>query len=206
MKNIKALIFDLGGVILNIKYQNTMQSFKNLGLLNSNNFYSKRTQSEIFNLIETGQINADQFLAKLKELNPDTTIEQIRDGWNSMLLDLPEERLILLNRLKRKYKLFLLSNTNIIHITEIKKKIGKQKWNSFKNTFNRIYLSYKIGERKPNIKIFEYVLKQEQLKTDEVLFIDDSSQHIKSARKLGIKCIHLKKEDDIITLFPDKVR
>ena len=121
MKNIKIIIFDLGGVILNISYQNTIDSFKKLGVTNTENFYSKKTQSHIFNLIETGKITAEQFLSELKELTDNATITEVRSAWNSMLLDLPENRLDLLRSLKRKYKLFLLSIYSNSHINSKKR-------------------------------------------------------------------------------------
>jgi len=206
MKNIKVIIFDLGGVILNISYQNTIDSFKKLGVTNSDNFYSKKKQTHIFNLIETGEITAEQFLNDLQELTDNATIQEVKDAWNSMLLDLPESRLDLLRSLKSKYKLFLLSNTNAIHINAINNKLGETKWKGFCNLFDKMYLSHEIGVRKPNIEAFQFILKQQKLNPNEVLFIDDSPQHIEGAKKLGIICYHLKDGEDITTLFPDKVQ
>ena len=206
MKNIKAIIFDLGGVILNISYQNTIDSFKKLGVRNTGNFYSKKTQSNIFNLIETGEITAEQFLSELQELTDNATIQEVKDAWNSMLLDFPENRLELLNTLKNEYKLFLLSNTNSIHINAISNQLGNTKWKSFCNIFDKMYLSHQIGVRKPNIEAFQFILKQQKLNPNEVLFIDDSPQHIEGAKKLGIICYHLNDGEDITTLFPDKVQ
>ena len=206
MKNIKIIIFDLGGVILNISYQNTIDSFKKLGVTNTGNFYSKKTQSHIFNLIEIGKITAEQFLNNLQELTDNATIPEVKDAWNSMLLDFPENRLDLLNTLKNEYKLILLSNTNSIHINTIRNNLGKTQWKSFCNLFDKMYLSHEIGIRKPNIKAFQFILKQQQLNPNEVLFIDDSPQHIEGAKKIGIICCHLKDGEDIITLFPDKVQ
>ena len=206
MKNIKAIIFDLGGVILNISYQNTIDSFKKLGITNTDDFYSKKTQSHIFNLIETGKITAEQFLNNLQELTDNATIPEVKDAWNSMLLDFPENRLELLNTLKNEYKLILLSNTNSIHINAISNNLGKTQWKSFCNLFDKMYLSHEIGVRKPNIEAFQFILKQQKLNPNEVLFIDDSPQHIESAKKLGIICCHLKEGEDITTLFPDKIQ
>ena len=206
MKNIKAIIFDLGGVLLNINYQNTIDSFKKLGITNTDDFYSKKTQSHIFNLIETGKITAEQFLNDLQELTDNATIPEVRSAWNSMLLDFPENRLDLLLSLKSKCKLFLLSNTNAIHINAINNKLGDTKWKGFINLFDKMYLSHEIGVRKPNIKAFQFILKQQKLNPNEVLFIDDSPQHIEGAKKLGIICYHLKDGEDITTLFPGKVQ
>ena len=206
MKNIKTIIFDLGGVILNISYQNTIDSFKKLGITNTDDFYSKKTQSHIFNLIETGKITAKQFLNDLQELTDNATIPEVRSAWNAMLLDFPEKRLDLLRSLKSKYQLFLLSNTNAIHINAINNKLGDTKWKGFINLFDKMYLSHEIGVRKPNIEAFQFILDEQNLNPKEVLFIDDSQQHIEAAKKLDLNCYHLKDEEDITTLFPDKVQ
>ena len=122
-----------------------------------------------------------------------------------MLLDFPENHLELLNTLKNEYKLILLSNTNSIHINTISNNLGKTQWKSFCNLFDKMYLSHEIGIRKPNIEAFQFILKQQQLNPNEVLFIDDSLQHIEGAKKIGIICCHLKDGEDITTLFSDKV-
>ena len=206
MKNIKVIILDLGGVILNINYQNTIDAFKKLGVKNTEDFYSKKTQTHIFNLIETGEITTNQFLSELQELTDVATIKEVKNAWNSMILDLPESRLDFLLSLKNKYRLFLLSNTNAIHINAIRNQLGNKQWKSFCNLFDKMYLSHEIGVRKPNIEAFQFILKQQKLDPNEVLFIDDSHQHIESAKKLGIICYHLKDGEDIITLFSDKVQ
>ena len=206
MKNIKAIIFDLGGVLLNISYQNTIASFKKLGIKNTDNIYSKKTQSHIFNLIETGEITAKKFLEDLQVFTNNATIQEVKDAWNAMLLNLPKKRLQVLLSLKSNHALFLLSNTNTIHINAISNKLGARKWEGFCNLFDKIYLSHEIGIRKPNSEAFQLILNQQKLNPKEVLFIDDSYQHIVSAKKLGIICYHIKDGEDITTLFPDKVQ
>ena len=121
-----------------------------------------------------------------------------------MLLNLPKERIECIKRLKNKYRIFLLSNTNNIHITSLKKEIGNNNWLSFINLFEKTYLSYEIGFRKPSKDIFRLVLKENKLKAEEVLFIDDSYQHIKSAKELQITTHHLKDSENINLLFSDK--
>ena len=206
MKNIKAIIFDLGGVILNINYQNTIDSFKKLGITNTESFYSKEMQSQIFNLFETGKITDKKFLSELKKLTKNATIREIKNAWDSMLLNLPESRLDTLSLLKNKYRLFLLSNTNAIHVNSIRNKLGDIKWESFCNLFEEIYLSHEIGERKPDIEAFQFILRKQNLSSSEVLFIDDSLQHIKGAKRLGIHAYHLRDGEDITTLFLDKAQ
>ena len=205
MKNVKAIIFDLGAVILNINYQNTIDEFKKLGVKNPNSFYSKKTQTHLFNQIETGKISQKEFLLQLQKETSDASIQQVKNAWNAMLLDLPEERIKLLKSLKQNYTIFLLSNTNALHICEFKKKLGNKQYTEFYNLFDKVYYSHKIGFRKPQAEAFTIILNQNKLAAHEVLFIDDSPQHIEGAKKLGIQAYHLKDEEEVTTLFPDIV-
>ena len=203
MKKCKAIIFDLGAVILNINYQNTIDEFTKLGVNNATTFYSKKVQTNLFNQIETGIISSNEFLKELQKETKNANINQVEKAWNAMLLDLPEERVQLIRKLKNNHSIYLLSNTNAIHIDEFKKQLGNKKWLAFCKLFDKMYLSHELGLRKPDIKIFEYILKEQKLKAEEVFFIDDSPQHIASAKKIGINCHHLLDDEDIITLFPD---
>ena len=206
MKNIKAIIFDLGAVILNIDYQNTINAFSKLGVKNASSFYSKKVQTNLFNQIETGDITVEKFLTELQKETNNASINQVAEAWNAMLLDLPENRLTLIQSLKKEYSIYLLSNTNTIHIDAFKKKLRKVNWKKFCNLFDKMYLSHELGLRKPNVAIFEYLLKEQNLQAHEVFFIDDSPQHIEGANKLGIKTHHLKNGEELATLFPDRAQ
>ena len=202
MKKIKHIILDLGGVLLNVNYQKTIAAFKQLGVRNSERFYSKETQKTFFNLFECGKISENQFITTIQKKTNKASYSKIVKAWNSMIIDLPKNRLEVIKKLKKNYLIFLLSNTNSIHIKAFKKSIGFKKWNEFNALFNKIYLSYEMGLRKPDLEIFNLVLKENKLKATNVLFVDDSIQHIKGAEKVGLKCHHLKENEDIITLFP----
>lgn len=206
MKNIKAIIFDLGGVILNINYQNTIDAFKRLGIQNQNCFYSKARQTDIFEQIEKGKISKKKFLLSLQKETTGANLKQIETAWNSMLLNLPRQRIDFLKKINKNYSIFLLSNTNAIHISEIKKNLGITRYNKFYNLFEKVYYSHKIGYRKPQAKIFQLVLNENKLSAQEVLFIDDSIQHIESAKKIGIKTHHLQEFEEITTLYPDIIQ
>ena len=202
MKNSKAIIFDLGAVILNINYQNTIDAFTKLGVQNASTFYSKKVQTDLFNQIETGEITAEEFLIALQRETNKATINQVRDAWNALLLDMPNDRLELIKALKSKYRIYLLSNTNSIHIDAFKKQLGIVKWQEFSDLFDKMYLSHEVGMRKPNAEIFEHILAEQKLKAEEVFFIDDSPQHIEGAKKIGIQSHHLLDNEEITTLFP----
>ena len=206
MKKIKSIIFDLGAVLLNISYQKTIEEFDKLGIKNSSTFYSKKLQTNIFNLLETGEISESDFIKEIQKYCTESTNTQILYAWNDMLLDLPLHRVELLNQLKKDFNLYLLSNTNSIHITEFENKIGSKQYQELYQLFDKVYYSHKIGHRKPNAKAFQLIIEENNLIAEEILFIDDSPQHIEGAKKLGIKTYHLLDDEDVITLFPDKVR
>jgi HAD superfamily hydrolase (TIGR01509 family) len=206
MKKIKSIIFDLGAVLLNISYQKTIEEFDKLGIKNSSTFYSKKLQTNIFNLLETGEISESDFIKEIQKYCTESTNTQILYAWNAMLLDLPLHRVELLKQLKKDFNLYLLSNTNSIHITEFENKIGSKQYKEFYQLFDKVYYSHKIGHRKPNAEAFQLIIEENNLIAEEILFIDDSPQHIEGAKKLGIKTYHLLDDEDVITLFPDKVR
>jgi HAD superfamily hydrolase (TIGR01509 family) len=206
MKNIKHIIFDLGNVILNIEYQKTINEFNKIGIQDASIFYSQSIQKEIFNLLEIGKISEFDFLIEVNKLCPKATHKQILAAWNALILDLPQERISLINKLKSSFSIYLLSNTNAIHINEIIKKTGVKKYNKFYNLFNKVYYSHEIGLRKPNPEAFNIILNENNLNVSEVLFIDDSIQHIQSAKRLGIKTYHLTEDESIETIFPDIVQ
>ena len=204
MKNINAIIFDLGGVLFNIDYQKTIDEFKKLGISKTNYLYCKQYQSKLFDELETGLITSKHFLLELQKDCKQHSLINIKRAWNSMLLDLPRSRVKLLKKIKSKKSIFLLSNTNEIHISEIEKKIGTNNYTEFYNLFTKVYYSHKIKIRKPNKEAFMLILKENHLSAEEVLFIDDSIQHINAAKKTGINSVLLENNQDIINFFSDK--
>jgi glucose-1-phosphatase len=193
LEGIKNIIFDLGGVILNIDYRLTQQAFAQLGIDPQKGLYAQKEQSEIFDLLETGKISEAQFLEKIKAIAPQSVTEvQIIDAWNAMLLDFPLRRLQLLQQLQLHYSIYLLSNTNEIHEKAFNKILQSAcGFPSLALFFDKVYLSHRIGLRKPSKEIFEFVLHDAHLVARETLFLDDSVQHIETANLLGIKTIHV---------------
>ena len=206
MKKIKYIIFDLGAVLLNIDYQKTIDEFKKLGVKNASEFYSKKKQINIFDLLECGKISEQRFVDEFKEISSRASDAEIISAWNALLLDLPQNRINLLKRIRKKYDIFLLSNTNSIHINEFRKQIGETKYLKFYNLFKKVYYSYEIGFRKPNKEAFQIILNENNMNPKEVLFIDDSPQHITGARVLGIQTYHLKDNEDVSSVLPDIIQ
>ncbi|MCW3086257.1 MAG: family hydrolase [Bacteroidetes bacterium] len=199
--NYKNIIFDFGGVIINIDYNLTTKAFRDLGLDNFDELFSKLRQSDLFDRYEKGLISSSDFRAELKSnfhLNVDDAV--FDKAWNAMLQDLPQERLTLLNRLKSTHRTFLLSNTNEIHINTICEHM-KTEMNipDLSVYFEKVYLFYKVKMRKPDVEIFELVLRENNLDPAETLFIDDSPQHLEGAKKLGIQTYWLDVTKESIT-------
>ena len=194
MKGIKNIIFDLGGVILNIDYKRPQEEFKKLGIKDVETLYSKQNQVELFDLLETGKISEKEFIQKIKESSDlEIADSEIITAWNSILLEFPLRRLQILQQLQLHYNMYLLSNTNEIHEKAFNEMLKIQcGYPSLALFFDRVYLSHRVGLRKPDPKIFELVINENNLKIEETLFIDDSLQHIESASKLGLKTIHVK--------------
>ena len=203
MKGIKNIIFDLGGVILNIDYTLTQKAFEELGITQEDSFYSKKDQDELFDKLETGKIGEEEFVSAIQKRLPNPVdSKQILDAWNAIILDFPLRRLQILQQLQLHYNTFLLSNTNEIHEKTFNKLLQTTcGYPTMAVFFDRIYLSHRVGLRKPDPAIFQLILTENNLKPGETLFIDDSIQHIETAVKLGIQTIHMKDgmtmEDDI---------
>ena len=206
MKNIDNIIFDLGNVILNIDYQNTIDAFKKIGVPNASSFYSKSSQLNIFNQLETGHISKQNFILEIQKIVPKASASQIINAWNAILQDLPNERLEILKNIKDKFSIFLLSNTNSIHIEKIINKLGEKKYEEFYNLFEKVYYSHQVKLRKPNADIFKLVIKENCLSIKKTLFIDDSIQHIESAKKIGLKTYHLDGNKTLESIFPDIIQ
>jgi putative hydrolase of the HAD superfamily len=204
-KTADNIIFDLGGVIINLSFQKMVDEFNKIkiGGKDFNTLYSKHKQNPLFDLFETGKITEADFRAQLQALlEINITDEQFDQCWNSILLDIPQERIQLLQQIGKSKRIFLLSNTNAIHKTcfdaLVKKQFGLE---SLDSLFEKAYYSHLVGDRKPNASIFELVVNENKLDKSKTLFIDDSIQHIEGAKLVGLNTYHLIEPDNIVALF-----
>jgi FMN phosphatase YigB (HAD superfamily) len=197
LNGIKNIIFDLGGVILDIDYNLTVKAFDGLGIPNFKEQYSKMSQSNLFDNIETGKISPVEFRDLIREVAQKTISDaEIDTAWNALILHLPQYRIEILKNLQVNYRLFLLSNTNKIHYDDYSEVIKRENGiEGLELLFEKTYLSHEMGLRKPDPEIFQVVLNENNLVPKETLFIDDSPQHIASAKTLGIVAYHLENED-----------
>ncbi len=206
LKDIKNIIFDLGGVLLNISPQSTIDAF--LAMADSpvklKEKYSSIKQDQIFDQLEKGKLTEiDFYNAIRKVLDNPADDSQIENAWSAMLLDFPVYRYNLVKALAKNYRLFILSNTNAIHFRHYTKIIQQSfGQDNLQDVFDKEYFSHLIGMRKPDIEIFEFVINENQLIPQETLFIDDTEANIIAARQTGLKTFHHNNGKDIIDIFP----
>lgn len=204
-KNIRNIIFDFGGVIIDIDFGLSINAFNQLGAANFEEKYSKISQSLVFDELDKGIINENEFCEILKQyLSAGVSNSQVLNAWNAILIGIPEHRIRLLENVGQFYRIFLFSNTNIIHypvyIQELKTKFGYEKLDDL---FEKVYLSFETGMRKPEEEFYRLILSENQLQPSETIFIDDSEHNLMPARLLGMKTLHLTKGKDISEYFDD---
>lgn len=198
---IKNIIFDLGGVIIDIHFQGTKEQFQKIGFNDFDNIYSQMKQTHLFDQLETGKISPQTFRDELRNYKSDLTDEQIDHAWNHMIGNMPESNITLLKKIRNHYRIFLFSNTNAIHIAYfdqyLKRKFG---YNPLPEIFERTYYSFEIGKRKPDVEAYNHILSDANLKANETMFIDDSEINVAGAKLAGIFGYHLK-DENVADLF-----
>jgi glucose-1-phosphatase len=188
---IKNIIFDLGGVLLDLDFDKTIQAFENLGANNFQDIYSKNKQSDLFNQMDMGLISDKDFVGGLRVMGnlkgSDVAIEM---AWNAMLLNFPQEKYGYLKKIKAEgYRLFLLSNTNSIHEKSFTTSFSQYYGHGIEDLFEKTYYSHHLHLRKPNTDIFEFVINDNALNVSETIFIDDTEQHVRGAESIGLRAV-----------------
>ena len=198
---INAIIFDFGDVFINLDKQATLDGLKNLGISEWN------SDLDHLNLqYEVGSISEEDFLSGIQKHSDNASIEDIREAWNSILADFPLYRLEFLQMLSKKYRLFLLSNTDAIHIDTFEQKSGTSFYSDFYQCFEKVYFSFEIGMRKPNPDVYSFVLDQNGLQAKHTLFIDDKKENTDAAAALGLHIWNLQVgKEDVVDLFEKKI-
>jgi FMN phosphatase YigB (HAD superfamily) len=198
---INAILFDFGDVFINLDKQATRDGLQKLGLSAWND------DLEQLNLkYEVGAISEEDFLLGFQKNIPNASIDEISKAWNAILLDFPLYRLEFLQMLSKKYRLFLLSNTDAIHIETFEQKTGSSFYSDFYQCFEKVYFSFEIGMRKPNPEVYNFVLDQNGLQAKHTLFIDDKKENTDAALALGFPVWNLQVgEEDVVDLFEKKL-
>lgn len=193
MKGIKNIIFDLGGVILNIDFSITERAFRELGVTQFSSMFTQHHSNDLFVALETGSISESDFYEGFRKgTGSNLSDETIKKAWNALLLDFREPTLEWLEKNRNKYRIFLFSNTNQIHhdafIAAYEAKTGQANFDAF---FEKAYYSQQMGMRKPDPAPFLRILQEQNLVPEETLFIDDTIRNIETANALKIKTVHL---------------
>lgn len=196
---IKNIIFDLGGVFLNIDYQATIKAFKSLGVKNFEDFFTQANQNHLFDRLDVGKVSPADFRDELRQISGlALTDAEIDTAWNAMILDFPQQKIPMIEQISGNYRTFLLSNTNAIHYPAYTRFLQEAHgYESLAELFEKQYLSHEIGLRKPNVEVFYFVMEQNNLIPAETLFFDDTLQHVEGARKAGLNAywIDITRED-----------
>ncbi len=206
MKHIKNIIFDLGAVLIDIDLSKTACAFD---ILFKNN-YTKIKQAldaeQFFQKQETNEVTENIFYKKIIQYSNSTiTQEQVQDAWNALLGEIPDTRLKMLEALRPNYNLYLLSNTNSIHLNHIRAYLKKEKnISDFDAYFKKAYYSHLIGLRKPGTEIYEFVLRDAQLNPSETFFIDDNAKNIQGANAVGIQTLLHDPKNEIDQVLREK--
>lgn len=201
MKKIDALLFDLGGVLIDVDYHKTIDAFAQLGVQNPSDLYNQFGQNQLFDQYEKGEVSSKFFIEQLKRLTKIDTIESdIVIAWNAMIGNFPTEKLDFIAELSQHNPCFLLSNTNEIHLKKAIENLQKTAFKNIDDLFIKCYYSHIIGKRKPEVETFKWVIDQMGMEANKVLFIDDSPQHIEGARKAGLQVIYYKEASDLFSI------
>lgn len=197
---INTIIFDFGDIFINLDKQATIDALEKLGL--------KQWNDDLHQLnlqFEKGEITEEHFLYGIQKHIPNASIEEISIAWNAILLDLPLYRLEFLQKLSKKYRLFLLSNTDAIHIATFERENGTSFYSDFYQCFEKVYFSFEMGMRKPDAEIFNYLIQHHQLSAKNTLFVDDKKENTDAAFALGLPIWNLQVgQEDVVDLFSKK--
>ncbi len=203
LKNIEALIFDLGGVIVDLDMGRTVNAFNKFIKTSAPVLQEGLYKNPLFTNFEKGQISAKEFRAGIRKLAEwNLSDAEIDIAWNAMLGPVPKEKISLLKRLRPDYQTFILSNTNSIHIQAVHQRLrNDHNIPDFSPLIEKVYYSYEIGMRKPDQEIFEFVIKSNKLIPSKTLFLDDNLDNIEGAMKAGLKVSHISQPDDLFSVF-----
>jgi FMN phosphatase YigB (HAD superfamily) len=198
---INTIIFDFGDIFINLDKQATIEGLKKLGLTEWNEDLNQYNMQ-----FEKGEISQEEFLLGIQKHIPDASFDEILEAWNAILLDFPLYRLEFLQKLSKKYRLFLLSNTDSIHIETFEQETGISFYSDFYQCFEKVYFSFEIGMRKPDAEIFNYLIQKHELSVKNTLFVDDKKENTDAALSLGFHVWNLQVgREDVINLFEKEI-
>lgn len=198
---VNTIIFDFGDIFINKDSEAKDKKLAELGITSWNHEMEKLELK-----LETGKINEEEFLKGLQRYTNDATTQQIKEAWNAGIADFPLYRLEFLQKLAQNYRLFLLSNTDPIHLEKFEQDTGASFYRDFYQCFEKIYFSHEIGSRKPDEKAFYYLINKHEIQPKRTLVVDDKKINTDAAESLGFRVWNLQKGDeDVVELFDKKI-
>jgi HAD superfamily hydrolase (TIGR01509 family) len=203
LSHVKNILFDLGNVILNLDFDATIRAFQQLGLDRNVLDRQQAYADPVFYQLEVGKVTPEEFRNRVRVLlnNSSATDQQIDDAWYAMIRDIPAKRVKALQELRKQYKVFLFSNTNVIHMEWLHKTFSAEYGFEFSSLFDKDYYSYGINERKPDLISFEKVIALSAVNPSETLFVDDLEKNITAAKLAGLQTLWLQEGMEMAELF-----
>jgi putative hydrolase of the HAD superfamily len=204
LNGIKNIVFDLGGVLLNIDPQRTIEEFGKLGMEQLIGHRGLSYDHEIFYQMEQGKISPQEFRTGVRKLlDKSVTDDQIDEAWTAMLLDFPKIRVELLQSLQRSFQIYLFSNTNAIHVAKYHANFEKQHGFAVSSLFEKDFYSNEIGYRKPSVESFHEIIRLSGINPETTLFVDDAKQNVEGALSAGLKAYWLGPDQTVEILFQE---
>ncbi|WP_306353840.1 HAD family hydrolase [Flavobacterium sp. '19STA2R22 D10 B1'] len=198
---INTIIFDFGNIFINIDAEISLRALQKLGLPAWSN-----ELDELNHRFEKGKMNSEQFLIALQKHIPDASIDTIKSAWNQCVLEFPLARLEFLQKIASQYRLFLLTNTDSIHIEAFENQVGPSFYSDFYQCFEKVYYSFEIRARKPEPEAFNFIIQKHELSPKRTLFVDDTKKNTDVAQSLGLHVWNLNPAtDDVTELFEKKI-
>lgn len=202
-KNIKCILFDLGGVVINIDWKRSVYAFCDLTGKSFDELNQMMRKEELVQGIETGKLNPQEFREWFRKLfNKKIDNKSIDSAWNAMLLDIPTERIKLIQELRNNYSVMCLSNTNEIHIRDFNSKLSAvSTLNNLEELMHKTYYSHLLETRKPDPKAWTIILEENQLEPESVLYFEDNKINHQVALNLGINSVLIDQQNTIEKYF-----
>ena len=197
---INTIIFDLGGVIIDLSIEKTVTAFSRLTGFPPSDILHSYVTTPFFKAYERGEVDDSQFRDSVRKLfSVHSSDAEIDHCWNAMLVDLPVSTLTMLENLKKHFQVFALSNTNTIHINYVNESMLQGK--VLDSWFHKAYYSHRLGMRKPELEIYQHVLDQNQLIPEQTIFLDDNPDNLKAANSLYIQTRQITDLQQVRDLF-----
>lgn len=196
-KQIKNIVFDFGGVIISFDRDQAVKAFRQIGVKEADRLLDKYHQKGIFQEVENGNMDAEAFRRELSKIcGKELTYKEVEDGWKGFVTEVPQYKLDYLNELRKKYKVYILSNTNPYIMGWARSVALTPAGKPLDAYVDKIYTSYEAGSTKPDRGIFEYMIKDSGLNPAETIFVDDGASNIAVGEELGFVTLQPENGED----------